>query len=483
MEKKSLLKVLLLSTVIVLSSCKKDNPSTAIVGCMDQMAVNYNASATEEDGSCNYPTDCNGVENGLAALDLCGICHESYVYNLTTHTVNYIATQAEADALLNASAQTSLIEAGTPMYIEFDLNNPSPMHIATWSQSCTGYFFYADGYSTVSYGGQTARLDMASEMVDALASSSTTEAMLDGMFDHQAGSSDFADAGLNASSKQIKSKTATGAETPLTTSEQDYVQGLFDDWFADYATNVAPIMDGNASSHPASAGVAGWIDNRELNAKGMEYDQIVAKSLIGALCLDQVVNSYLSPTKLNVDNTTRNPDEDNNATAMEHHWDEGFGYVYGKFGPNNIYGDLSDDGLLGKYLNKFPLWATAVSDAFQAGREAIVANDDNARDAQVVIIKETLSMLVAQKAVDYLEGAAVDAVAKNAAYFHALSEGYGFILSLQFTNDGNGNAYFTHSEVNEMLTTLEQGDGLWDRTNTELIEMAATIRATVPGLF
>ena len=163
---------------------------------------------------------------------------------------------------------------------------------------------------------------------------------------------------------------------------------------------------------------------------------------------------------------------------MEHHWDEGFGYVYGRFGPNNIYGDLSTDGLLGKYLNKFPAWATTVLDAFQAGREAIVANDDNARDAQAAIIKETLSQLVAQKAVDYLEGAAVDASVKNAAYFHALSEGYGFILSLQFTNDGNDNAYFTHSEVNEMLTTLEQGNGLWDRTDTELIEMANTIKAT-----
>jgi len=476
MKTKNLIKGLLLSGLVIFSSCKKDNPITTITGCMDEMALNYNELATEADGSCTYPTDCNGIENGLAAADLCGECHSSYVYNGVTHVVTDVATQAEADALLNDS--TSLILAGTPMYIDYDLNNPSPMHTATWSQSCSGYFFYANGYSTVSYGGQTARLDMAAEMMSALASSSTTEAMLDGMFDHQAGSSDFADAGLNASSKQIKSKTATGAETPLTTSEQDYVQGLFDGWFADYAANVAPIMDGDESSHPASAGVAGWAGITELNAKGLEYDQIVAKSLIGALCLDQVVNSYLSPTKLNVDNATRNPDEDNNATAMEHHWDEGFGYVYGRFGTNNIYGDLSNDGLLGKYLNKFPAWATVVLDAFQTGREAIVANDDNARDAQAAIIKETLSQLVAQKAVDYLEGAAVDASDKNAAYFHALSEGYGFILSLQFTNDGNGNAYFTHSEVNQMLATLEQGNGLWDRTATELTEMANNIRAT-----
>ena len=65
----------------------------------------------------------------------------------------------------------------------------------------------------------------------------------------------------------------------------------FDSWFIDYATNVAPIV---GSSTMAAAGSAGMAGNRELNAKGMEYDQIVAKSLIGALCLDQVVNGYLS---------------------------------------------------------------------------------------------------------------------------------------------------------------------------------------------
>ena len=468
MKVKNLITGIFFSVIIILSSCKKDNPITTVTGCMDEMAINYDAAATESDGSCTYPTDCNGVENGLAALDMCGVCHESYMYTMGAPTT--VATYADT-----VGQAGIFILAGTPVDV---MNNPG------WNATCTGYFFYADGYSTVSYGGQTARLNMASEMMSALESSSTTAAMLYGMFDHQAGSSDFADADLNASSKQIKSKTATGAETPLTTSEQAFVQALFNGWFADYAANVAPIMDGDENSHPASAGVAGWVGgdgvlpSRELNAKGLEYDQIVAKSLIGALCLDQVVNSYLSPTKLNVDNTTRNPGEDNNATAMEHHWDEGFGYVYGKFGPNNIYGDLSNDGLLGKYLNKFPAWATTVLDAFQAGREAIVAKDDNARDAQAAIIKQTLSQLVAQKAVDYLEGAAVDASAKNAAYFHALSEGYGFILSLQFTNDGTGNAYFTHSQVNEMLTTLEAGNGLWDRTAAELTDMADNIRAT-----
>jgi hypothetical protein len=460
MKLKNLLQCMLFSGIIILSSCSK-NSTPGIMGCIDQNAANYDAEATENDGTCTYLQDCAGVDGGIAAEDDCGVCHSSYVYAGMGSLTN-VATITDAEGI-----DGTLILAGSP---EDVINNPG------WNASCTGYFYYADGYSTVSYGGQTARLDMASEMMSALASSTTTEDMLSGMFENSGDY--FSTPALNSTSKQIKSKTAVGAETPLSTSESAYIVSLFDGWFQDYADNVAPIV---GSTTMAAEGSAGMADNRELNAKGMEYDQIVAKSLIGALCLDQVVYSYLSPTKLNVDNDTRDPNEDNNATAMEHHWDEGFGYVYGKFGPKNISGDLSSDGLLGKYLNKFPDYAATVLNAFTLGREAIIAKDYVERDAQAAIIKETLSIVVASKAISYLEESAIIATDLSPSYFHALSEGYGFILSLQFTNDGNGNAYFTHSEVNTMLNTLEAGNGFWDRTAVELNDMAAQIRS-VTGL-
>tara|TARA_B100001250_G_scaffold334074_1_gene299868 strand:+ start:8896 stop:10035 length:1140 start_codon:yes stop_codon:yes gene_type:complete len=350
--------------------------------------------------------------------------------------------------------------------------------------SCTvttpdSYIYNVDGANTVSYGGQTARLDMAAEMMSALSAETTTEAALNGMFDHQQDGVDFSDDALNASSKQIKGKTATAAENSLSSAEQAHIQAKFDGWFADYATNVAPAI-GNGTM--ASSGVAGMVGNRELNAKGMEYDQIVAKSLIGALCLDQVVNGYLSASKIGdaVDNTTRDPNEDNNATAMEHHWDEGYGYVYGKFGPDNNDGDLSSDGLLGKYLNKYDDHKITVFNAFKMGRQAISENCAEERDRQAQIIKETLSKVVALKAAGYLRDAATSDDL-SADYFHALSEGYGFILSLQFTYDTNGMAYFSHSEIESMLATLESGNGFWDRTDAELNEMATTIE-TAAGL-
>ena len=101
--------------------------------------------------------------------------------------------------------------------------------------------------------------------------------------------------------------------------------------------------------------------------------------------------------------------------------------------------------------------------------------DYTERDAQALIIKNHLSIVTAQKAVDYLTGAAADAALLNADYFHALSEGYGFIMSLQFTNF-DGSPYFTHTEVMEMIATLESGNGFWDRTSSELLDMASTIQ-------
>jgi len=337
------------------------------------------------------------------------------------------------------------------------------------------FSFTADEYNTVSYGGQTARLNMVSEMMGAISSTGTTADALMGMFAHEEGGIDFADADLNASSKQIKSKTAAYS----TSTVQMALHSSFDSWFTDYATNVAPIVGTTSMAAPGIAGMAG---NRELNGKGMEYDQITAKSLIGALCLDQVVNGYLSEAKIGdaVDNTTRDPNEDNNATAMEHHWDEGFGYVYGKFGPDNVNGDLGTDGLLGKYLNKYDDYKAIVFDAFKKGREAIVQDCSTVRDEQAQIIKETLSMVVATRAESYLRDAAgYDDLSPE--YFHALSEGYGFILSLQFTYTVDGTPYFSNAEVNEMLAILEAGNGFWDRTDAELIDMADAINA-VTGL-
>ena len=47
---------------------------TNIAGCTDMSACNYNENATEDDGSCIYEQDCEGVCGGEAQVDECGVC-------------------------------------------------------------------------------------------------------------------------------------------------------------------------------------------------------------------------------------------------------------------------------------------------------------------------------------------------------------------------------------------------------------------------
>ena len=432
MKRKDLTKVLLLSTTIILSSCGDDIATPT-----------------------NLPVvDCNGVDNGISKMDDCGTCHQSYVY-MGMGQMTTLETYADTVGLL---ADGTFILAGSASDIA---SNPNWETVETPIE----FTYLINGSTTVSYGGQTARLNMASEMMNALADPTTTTDALMGMFENSG--SYFSDATLNSSTKQIKSKTASYSSS----TTQMAIHTSFNTWFTDYATNVAPIV---GTTTMASSGSAGMVGNRELNAKGMEYDQIVAKSLIGALCLDQVVNGYLSESKIG--DAVDNSDRTDGHTSMEHHWDEGFGYVYGKFGPDNIAGDLATDGLLGKYLNKYDNYSAIVFEAFKRGRQAITQNCSETRDEQAQIIKETLSIVVATRAESYLrEAAEVDDL--SADYFHALSEAYGFILSLQFTYTADGTPYFSNTEVNTMLASLEVGNGFWDRTDAELIQMADAINA------
>ena len=81
---------------------------------------------------------------------------------------------------------------------------------------------------------------------------------------------------------------------------------------------------------------------------------------------------------------------------------------------------------------------------------AITNADYNTRDAQIAIIKTELSKIPAIRAVYYLVGEGKVKLATNdeKSAFHALSEAYGFIWCLRFTQNPLTNLpYFTTEEV------------------------------------
>ena len=358
------------------------------------------------------------------------------------------------------------------------------------------YSFTRDGVSTVFYTGQTARLGMATELKSAMNNTSYRQEQISTMFSSGTG---FADAGLDASGKNVRGKTAA---SPIA---QSTVRPLFDSWVEEFTTIVAPAVIAETT---ASSGIAGSYTEADgsrtvkLTAKGFELNQVFSKGLIGALQVDQIINNYLSFSKLDgarEDNDAgvyayTHPDAtEASITKMEHYWDEGFGYLQGldsQFRSGLGTAPNRDSANLNYYLNKINGQdneagiTDKIYNAFIAGRAAIVNKDYEERDKQARIIATEISKVIGYKAHYYLVAGAEDITNGDwAAALHALSEAYGFILGLQFTKDSSGNPYMTNTEVNELLSRLSAGDGgFWERTAEELNTMADEVAAATGGL-
>ncbi|WP_026232093.1 DUF4856 domain-containing protein [Neolewinella persica] len=349
------------------------------------------------------------------------------------------------------------------------------------------YSFTRDAQSTVSFSGQTTRIAMAEELAVAMINFDQTAEGLAEMFRNTEGTMPFADADLNASTKSIRSKVAASHDLFFSnTTASTAIRTTMDEWLTAQVNEVFPNRN-----EVAAAGQAGQIADgssvRYVNANGLEYNQAIAKSLIGALMYDQAVNNYLSTAVL--DEGTNREDNDMGTvvdrspyTSMEHKWDEAFGYLFG--GSQNPAKPLTDlgtaDNFLNKYLGRveddadFTGIATDVELAFRTGRAAIVAGDYAERDRQATIIKENLTKVLAVRAVYYLkqgETALTTTPANTGGAFHDLSEGYGFIYSLRFV--AGQDATVVEGWITDL--TNASGNGFWDLDTTVLATIANEI--------
>ncbi|CAL2081633.1 conserved hypothetical protein [Tenacibaculum dicentrarchi] len=359
------------------------------------------------------------------------------------------------------------------------------------------YTFSRDAKSTVSYSGQQTRLDMHTQLKSALGKASTEVVdadKLNAMFNHKEKATDFADglvfkaSNLNASSKNISGATAYSK-----TYKED-VKVFLNSIFTETAKNSGK------KEVLASKGVAGIMNRKAdgskkilVDANGFEYVQVFSKSLMGAMELDQIVNKYLSSDKLNVENEKNK--EGKNYTEMEHHWDEAFGYSALS---NNALA-IADKAALkaGDYAANYRFWGGYIysadasdagkgvkdrlMNAFLKGRQAIVDKNYPARDEQATIIKKELSLVCAIRAAHYLDAGianvnSTDDPQAQAGAFHELSEGLGFVYSLQFTNNGSDKPYFSKTEVDEMITKLKAKGGLYqDNIGAVLKELSEKV--------
>ncbi len=353
-----------------------------------------------------------------------------------------------------------------------DTVDPDPI------QAPATYSFTRNNESTVSFSGQTSRILMSEELVSAITDfDGATEQSLFNMFSNE--NNPFSDTTLNESGKSVKSKTAASNDYfSNNATDAAAIKAQFDGWLSAQVSEVFP-----AEETLAASGVAGQIadgsSTRYVNSKGLEYNQAFAKSLIGALMVDQALNNYLSTNVLDegtniTDNNNDIVVEDKTYTTMEHKWDEAYGYLYGtsvnEADPNATIGE--DDNFLNKYIGRvegdddFAGIADDIYNAFKLGRAAIVGQDYELRDEQAEIIKQKISEVVGVRAVYYLQqgkNALEGTPVEYGTAFHDLSEGFGFIYSLQFTRKpGTNDPYFSRTEVLDFIDQLSQGNGFWD---------------------
>ncbi len=209
-----------------------------------------------------------------------------------------------------------------------------------------------------------------------------------------------------------------------------------------FTANTA--ADGQAGIATNNAGDKSYL----LNANGMEWAQVIEKELMGACFYYQATAVYMGAGKMDVDNSEV---VDGEGTAMEHHWDEAFGY----FGvPKDFPANTNDLVFWGKYCNVhegvYPL-NDKMMNAFLEGRAAISAGDLDTRDEQIELLRKNWELVVAATSIYYLNNAKRNLNTDPAAAYHGLSEVYGFVRSLEY---GPGTGAITPANVAVILEEL-----------------------------
>ena len=328
-------------------------------------------------------------------------------------------------------------------------------------------------FENVSFSGQTARINMLSEIAAELSkgkSQTLSYTRLINMYSNTG--NEFTDAALNTSGKQLRDKTFA--------TDISFFESMFQA-AADNSTAFNVSVTGNGT-----AGVATSIFDATkkylVDSNGVEYAQIIQKGLMGAIFYYRIAEEYTTKDKLDpADNITVVPGE---GTAMQHYWDEGFGY----FGVPAILTVANYDSLntakalkfYGTYASKGKAVGTVENTlkAFIKGRDAINRKDYTTRDAAAVEIRKNLELINACAFISYMNQSKA-AIGDYAVRCHTLSEGLGFLLSLKYNSERkisqtdfntveanfyrNGNLstyHLTATEINAMIDKISSVYGL-----------------------
>lgn len=328
-------------------------------------------------------------------------------------------------------------------------------------------------FENVNINGQISRINMLSEIVTELGKGKTQIVDFTKLINMYTNTGNpFTDAALNTSGKQLRDKTFV--------ADTAFFIAMFKA-AADNSTAFATATSGNGTAGVATS-ITDLTKKYLVDSNGVEYAQIIQKGLMGAIFYYRIAEEYTTQDKLNpADNNTVVTGE---GTAMQHYWDEAFGY----FGVPTSFTAAKYDSFntakalkfYGTYVSKGKLVGTIENtlNAFIKGRDAINRKDYTTRDAAAVEVRKNFELINACSFISYMNQAKV-AITDYAIKCHTLSEGYGFFLSLKYNSERkisqtdfntidanfkrNGKlsvAHLTAIEINTMIDKISQIYGL-----------------------
>lgn len=303
-------------------------------------------------------------------------------------------------------------------------------------------------FENVDYSGQTERLNQLEQLTNYLKTANTPNVKLDkqkilDMFENANGNGngafDF------SSTKQLKDKCFG----PHVSIIEDYIEA---------------ITKASESTVPAANGVAGVMTSADgsksylFDENGVEYVQYIEKELMGAVFYYQATGVYMASEKMDVDNEVVEPGK---GTAMEHHWDEAYGYLGV---PNDFPVNKEGVRFWGKYCDgRDALLGTneELSYALRKGRMAIYMKDMEARDEAIAEARTAWEDVCAGTAIHYINdalGNMGDDLVRN----HVLSEAKAFVTNLTF----NPERRIELSQINQIISLI--GTNFYEVSSTDL---------------
>ena len=179
-----------------------------------------------------------------------------------------------------------------------------------------------EGESSVSYSGQVVRNLLVNDIKTQIGT--------------DAGSGD-ATTLLSMMANDDPNRMILTSTTPasMQTKYHDISTSHLNDRLDAVSSYILPGYEMNAGD-AISAWVTDAVTNGKTNADGIRIDQMVQKTLWGAVAYWQGTSKYMS--KIPNDDNTMSDDGDP-YTAMEHHWDESFGYFGAARDYNTGYND------------------------------------------------------------------------------------------------------------------------------------------------